>query len=71
MTTLARLSFWVSPTAEGFGSHAEEDSAARMEAFGEAYEGQLGPLLKKHGLIEAAAEARPGVPGSFSRPRRC
>ena len=51
--TLARLSFWAPP-----------DRMAGLEA---AYEEQVVPILKKHGLVESAAYGRATVDSVFCR----
>ena len=50
--TLARLSFWVPPE--------------RMAEFEAAYEEQVVPILKKHGLVESSERGR-ATADSFSR----
>ena len=52
-STLARLSFWVPP--EG------------MEEFEAAYEEQVVPILKKHGLVASSRRGRATVDSVFSR----
>jgi ligand-binding sensor domain-containing protein len=52
-STIARLSFWLVPE--------------QMERFGDAYEEQLVPILRRHGLIESPERGRVGVDGVFSR----
>ena len=51
--TLARLSFWVPPE--------------RMAEFEAAYEEQVVPILKKHGLVESSERGRATADSVFSR----
>ncbi len=51
--TLARLSYWVPPE--------------RMAEFAAAYEEQVVPILKKHGLVQASGQGRATVDSVFSR----
>ena len=51
--TLARLSFWVAPE--------------RMSEFEATYEAQVGPVLKKHGLVESSQRSRATADSVFSR----
>ena len=53
MTTLARLSFWL--------------SAERVDSFEVAYKRQLRPILNKHGLEEQAPCERPSTKGVYSQ----
>ena len=53
MTTLARLSFWMSPE--------------RMGAFEAVYEKKIVPILKEHGLEQSSEQGRATVEGVFSR----
>ena len=50
---LARLSFWV--------------PLERMDQFEAAYEEQLLPILKKHGLVESSQRGRATVDSVFNR----